>query len=68
MINILGERTGSVNAQGMDKALAIPGTYVHIYGKKETKPERKMGHITVIGDKIEDVLKNAIKARKLLSI
>jgi 5-(carboxyamino)imidazole ribonucleotide synthase len=68
MVNILGERLGPINVQGMDKVLAVPGTYVHIYGKKETKPERKMGHITVIGDKIEDVLKNAIKARKLLSI
>lgn len=68
MVNILGERLGPVDVKGMDKVLAIPGAYVHIYGKKETKPERKMGHITVIGDKIEDVLKDAIKARKLLSI
>ncbi len=68
MVNILGERLGPVDVQGMDKVLAIPGAYVHIYGKKETKPERKMGHITVIGDKIEDVIKKAEKARKLLSI
>ena len=68
MINILGERLGPVDVQGMDKVLAIPGAYVHIYGKKETKPERKMGHITLIGDKIEDVLANAIKARELVSI
>jgi len=68
MVNILGERVGPVDVKGMDKVLAIPGAYVHIYGKKDTKPERKMGHITVIGDKIEDVLKKAIKARKLLTI
>jgi 5-(carboxyamino)imidazole ribonucleotide synthase len=68
MINILGERLGPVDVQGMDKVLAIPGAYVHIYGKKETKPERKMGHITVIGDTIENVLTKAIKARKLLTI
>jgi 5-(carboxyamino)imidazole ribonucleotide synthase len=68
MINILGQRLGLVDIQGMDKVLAIPNTTVHIYGKTETKPERKMGHITVIGDKIEDVIKNAEKARKLLTI
>ena len=68
MVNILGERLGPVDVKGMDKVLAIPGAYVHIYGKKENKPERKMGHITLIGDKIEDVLENAIKARELLTI
>lgn len=68
MINILGERLGPVDVQGMDKVLAIEGAYIHIYGKKETKPERKMGHITLIGDKIEDVLARAIKARELVSI
>lgn len=68
MVNVLGERTGPATVQGMENVLAIPGASVHIYGKKETKPERKMGHITVIGDKIEDVIKNALQARKALSI
>lgn len=68
MINILGERLGPADVKGMDNVLAIPGAYVHIYGKKETKPERKMGHITVIGDNIEDVVKKAMKARKMITI
>lgn len=68
MVNVLGERTGPVNVQGMEDVLAIPGASIHIYGKKETKPERKMGHITVIGDKIEDIIKNALQARKALRI
>jgi len=68
MINILGERLGPVDVKGMDKVLAIPGAYIHIYGKKDTKPERKMGHITVIGDDIKKVYNNAVKARKLISI
>ncbi|OGK19218.1 5-(carboxyamino)imidazole ribonucleotide synthase, partial [Candidatus Roizmanbacteria bacterium RIFCSPHIGHO2_01_FULL_39_8] len=47
MINILGERFGDANVEGMEKALAIPNVTVHLYGKKQTKVERKMGHITV---------------------
>lgn len=68
MINILGERNGPVDVKGLDKALAIPNVFVHIYGKKDTKIERKMGHITVIGESIEECLKKAKKARKLLAI
>ncbi|MDO8529580.1 MAG: hypothetical protein Q7S18_02845 [bacterium] len=46
----------------------MSGVTVHIYGKYETRPERKMGHITVIGNSIKKVLRTAIKARKTISI
>lgn len=68
MINILGERTGQAEVSGVDKALAIPGVFVHIYGKAQTKPERKMGHITVIDKDIKTAYKKALKARKFISI
>jgi 5-(carboxyamino)imidazole ribonucleotide synthase len=68
MINILGERQGNAEVTGLDKVLQLPNTFVHIYGKKETREERKMGHITVIGKSIEGCLKTAKKARKYLSI
>ncbi len=68
MINILGERTGQVDAKGLEKVLAIPNVSVHIYGKMETKLERKMGHITVIGETVAECLLIAKKSRKLLSI
>ena len=68
MINILGNRFGSANVSGMDKALAIPNVAVHIYNKKDTKPERKMGHITVTGKTITEALKKAKLARKYISI
>src|SRR6185503_11199094 len=45
MVNILGEHTGPAQPRGISQALQIPGVSVHIYGKAETKPERKMGHI-----------------------
>lgn len=68
MINILGERKGPVDVKGLDKVLKIPQTTVHIYGKLETKPERKMGHITVVGQTVVECLKKAKRARKLISI
>ena len=55
LINLLGEpgHTGPAHYTGMAAALALPGVYIHLYGKKETKPFRKMGHVTIVGrDKI----------------
>ena len=51
MINLLGEPgySGEVIYEGLNETLAIPGVYVHLYGKSETRPYRKMGHITILG-------------------
>lgn len=68
MINILGERKGRAVVKNLDKVLAIPNVGVHIYGKMETREERKMGHITVIGKSRVEVLKKALKARRLINI
>jgi len=50
MVNILGEAgyTGDAQYQGMDELLAMKGVHVHLYGKKQTKPFRKMGHVTIV--------------------
>lgn len=68
MINILGERTGPVELQGLHKALSLPQVNVHIYGKTPTKTGRKMGHITALGQTPEEALQKAQQARKALSI
>jgi 5-(carboxyamino)imidazole ribonucleotide synthase len=52
----------------MENVLKLPGVHVHIYGKAETKPERKMGHITATGKTMKEAYNKAVKARKLLSI
>ncbi|MFZ1495526.1 MAG: ATP-grasp domain-containing protein, partial [Saprospiraceae bacterium] len=70
MINILGEEnyTGNVKYIGLEKCLASSGIHVHLYGKKKTKPKRKMGHITILGENIEEIyqkisiVKNNVKA------
>lgn len=68
MVNILGERQGEARVDGLEKAFSLSGVSVHIYGKKETRPERKMGHITVIDKTVEKAFKKAILARKYITI
>ena len=50
MVNLLGEDgyTGEAIYEGLPECLAIEGVYVHLYGKKITKPFRKMGHVTIV--------------------
>ncbi len=50
MVNLIGEPgfSGPVHYAGADAVLEAAGAYLHIYGKRETRPYRKMGHITVV--------------------
>ncbi|SRR5258708_3559235 len=68
MINILGEHDGKAEPRGVTEAEKIPGVTVHIYGKLQTRVERKMGHLTAVGNSVEEALRNAKKARKLITI
>lgn len=69
MVNLVGENNlnGEAFYQNIDKAFDLDGVFPHLYGKKITKPNRKMGHITIIDEKLEKaiskarVLKNKIK-------
>ena len=73
MVNLLGEEgyTGPVHYQGLNRLLLIPGVHLFLYGKAETRPHRKMGHITIVDEdrdallaKVEQV-KQTIKAVSL---
>ncbi len=49
MINLVGEGgSGPMEMKGLDDVLHVPGTFLHLYGKKETRTGRKMGHVTVV--------------------
>lgn len=65
MVNLLGAPgyTGPVRYQGQEEALQIEGAHFHLYGKKITKPYRKMGHATVVD---EDLEKAKQKARQIM--
>jgi 5-(carboxyamino)imidazole ribonucleotide synthase len=67
MVNLLAARSGVSNISGVEKALRIPGVNLHIYGKKLTRPNRKMGHITALGASVEEALEKAIKAASFIS-
>ncbi|MBU2564700.1 MAG: 5-(carboxyamino)imidazole ribonucleotide synthase [Candidatus Thermoplasmatota archaeon] len=70
MMNLLGEEghKGPVVLTGVKEALIIPGLSLHFYGKKITKPFRKMGHITVTDKNIEKAIEKAKKAKSLLRV
>ncbi len=61
MVNLLGEpgHTGEAQYEGMEKVLAVDGVHVHLYGKKITKPFRKMGHVTIVDNDEESLKKKA---------
>ncbi len=56
MINLLGEQNyeGAVKYEGLTECMAIEGVKIHLYGKKITKPFRKMGHVTILASSIEE--------------
>jgi 5-(carboxyamino)imidazole ribonucleotide synthase len=70
MINLLGEEgyAGEPFIEGIHDALEIPELSFHFYAKTYTKPFRKMGHITVLDDDIEEALKKANQAKEILKI
>lgn len=70
MINLLGEvgYNGNTVVEGLDKALALKGVSVHIYGKAQTKPKRKMGHITVTANSVSKAKEIAEKAFEYIKI
>lgn len=70
MINLLGEPgfTGRPVYYGLEKVLAESGAHVHLYGKFETRPFRKMGHITVTANTLEEAEAKARKAAKMVKV
>lgn len=70
MINLFGEKghDGEVLVEGLEEIMKIEGLKLHLYGKKETKPNRKMGHITILDNNLERALEKAKKAKSLIKI
>lgn len=68
MLNIIGTRNGPADPKGFEEIAKEPGTYVHLYGKKETRVGRKMGHVTVTAETLEEAKKKAEKIRLRVTI
>ncbi|MDF1673733.1 MAG: 5-(carboxyamino)imidazole ribonucleotide synthase [Vicingaceae bacterium] len=70
MINLLGEpnNIGNVKYEGVTESMAIKGVKIHTYGKKETRPFRKMGHVTIMDNDINEAINKANKVKQLLKV
>ncbi|HCY16123.1 MAG: 5-(carboxyamino)imidazole ribonucleotide synthase [Curvibacter sp. GWA2_64_110] len=69
MLNLLGDVWLAFNnAPPWDQVLALPGTHLHLYGKLDAKPGRKMGHLNITGSTVDEVRTTALAAASLLGI
>jgi 5-(carboxyamino)imidazole ribonucleotide synthase len=69
MLNLLGDIWLAFNdAPPWDLVLALPGTHLHLYGKLDAKPGRKMGHLNITGASVDEVRATALAAAKILGL
>jgi 5-(carboxyamino)imidazole ribonucleotide synthase len=70
MVNLLGEpgHSGPARYQGFEEVVSEPGIHVHLYGKKLTKPFRKMGHVTIVDNDIQSLKKKANFVKETLKV
>ena len=70
MVNLVGKEgyTGPVYYKNIELILAIDGVKPHIYGKKETRPFRKMGHITIINKNLDFARKIAEEVKEIIEV
>jgi 5-(carboxyamino)imidazole ribonucleotide synthase len=70
MVNLLGEPgfEGIAKYEGFGEVMEIPGAHVHLYGKRFTKPFRKMGHVTIVDKDVASLKKKAEFVKKTLKV
>ncbi len=68
MVNIIGAEgcSGNVKYEGLEEVLKIENAFVHLYGKKETRPGRKMGHVTILSKEKQELLHQSNKVKRTL--
>ncbi len=70
MVNLVGKEghEGNVIYKNMDQILAIEGVSPHLYGKKQTRPFRKMGHVTIVNESVEVARKMAEQVKETIEV
>ncbi len=70
IVNLVGENdhTGPAYYQGLEEILKMDNVFVHIYGKAETKPGRKMGHVTILSSEKQELLHKANQIKHTLKV
>ena len=68
MVNLLGSRDGTAEPGGFDTALALPDTHVQMYGKRDVRRGRKMGHLTALGATLAEAEARALEAAAAIRV
>ena len=70
LVNLLGEEgsEGEANYEGLENVLAMDNVFVHIYGKQQSKPGRKMGHVTILSNEKQELLHKANQIKHMLFV
>ena len=70
MVNLVGDEgfSGNVIYENIEDVLKIDGVTPHIYGKKETRPFRKMGHVTIVNKDINKARATAQKVKETIRV
>lgn len=70
IVNVLGAEgcSGTVAYKGLEEVLKLDNVFVHLYGKQQTKPGRKMGHVTILNAERQELIQRAIKIKNFLKV
>lgn len=70
LVNLVGadQHSGEPVYDGLGEVLKMENVFVHIYGKFQTRPGRKMGHVTVISSEPQELLHKVMQIQKVLSV
>lgn len=68
MVNLLGARDGVCEPRGLEQALALPNVHLHLYGKRDVRRGRKMGHITALGATMAEAEQRALVTAQTISL
>jgi len=70
IVNILGAEgfSGDAVYKGLEEVLEIPDAFVHLYGKKQTKPGRKMGHVTILSKEKQELIHQVNRIKSTLKV
>jgi 5-(carboxyamino)imidazole ribonucleotide synthase len=70
IVNLIGEdgHSGPAHYQGLSEVLQIENCFVHIYGKAETRPGRKMGHVTVLSNERQELIHQCNRIKHTLKV
>ena len=70
MVNLVGAEgySGNVTYENIEKIMAIDGVTPHIYGKRETRPFRKMGHVTIVNENMNEARRIAEEVKNTIRV